>query len=111
MLNTPARNAMATASPVMMSGVARTRVPDPIAYHDPNDPRIRASVAEATSRPAARSNPPTHNVIPAMRPTAIQREERRRVVTLVSPERELAAKRGESPDRGDAQCRSDRENG
>src|SRR3954471_24859659 len=38
MLNTPARNAIATASPARISGVARTSVPDPNAYHEPNAP-------------------------------------------------------------------------
>src|SRR5262245_20416846 len=38
MLNTPALNAMAVASPVSINGVARTSVPDVSAYHDPNEP-------------------------------------------------------------------------
>src|ERR1051325_6525666 len=49
MLKTPARNAIATARPVRMSGVARTSVPDENAYHDPKPPFTSAASARSTS--------------------------------------------------------------
>src|SRR3954469_3904267 len=58
MLNTPARKATATASPVRISGVARTSVPDPIAYHEPSDPLTSAVSARDKSNPLAASNAP-----------------------------------------------------
>src|SRR4051812_39062579 len=64
MLNTPARNATATARPVRISGVARTSVPEPNAYHEPNAPESRArSASPITSRypnRSAREQPANH---------------------------------------------------
>src|SRR5689334_8932290 len=45
MLNTPARNAIATANPVRTSGVARTSVPDAKAYQEPTEPLQSAAAA------------------------------------------------------------------
>ncbi len=45
MLSTPARKAIATASPVRMSGVARTRVAETMAYSEPSDPCQNAASA------------------------------------------------------------------
>src|ERR1043165_8351663 len=60
MLNTPARNAMATASPVRISGVAWTRVPDPNAYHDPNAPARSARRASPITLRAGAGAPETN---------------------------------------------------
>src|SRR5580693_3279120 len=57
MLRTPARNAMATANPVRMSGVARTRVAETIAYSDPSDPRQNAPSAWAILAVSATISP------------------------------------------------------
>ena len=75
MLNTPARKAIATASPVSTSGVARTSVPDPNAYQDPNAPVKSAVIARPTLAPVAASIPAvpsntTINVAATIQPAA-----------------------------------------
>src|SRR5579884_2519933 len=57
MLNTPARNAIATDSPVRISGVARTSVPDPNAYHDPKAPLKNARRASPIISRRRRDSP------------------------------------------------------
>src|SRR4051812_44761196 len=60
MLKTPARNATATARPVRMSGVARTSVPDPNAYHEPNAPARSARNASPIMSAREASSAVTH---------------------------------------------------
>src|ERR1051326_1452171 len=98
---------MATASPVRMSGVARTRVPEPIAYHEPKEPRSNASSAEVTSKPAAWSKAPTHRMIAAMRPAPNQRDPYRQAIPLMSREGKATSNACKPTDRGDAQRRPD----
>src|SRR6478672_2321407 len=51
MFRTPARKAIATATPVSISGMARTSVAEVNAYHDPNDPRQSAARPLLTEYP------------------------------------------------------------
>lgn len=55
MLNTPALKAIATAVPVSISGMTRTRVAEESAYQLPTDPRQSASSACVTTEPLAAS--------------------------------------------------------
>ena len=78
MLNTPARNAIATESPVRMTGVARTRVPDVMAYPEPIDPRTSAAIDGAASKPSTASSNGIPTTTPARASPARTNESQRR---------------------------------
>ena len=59
-----------------MSGVARTSVPDPNAYHEPNEPLTSARAARATSNPSAARVTAVPTMIAIASPGATQRARR-----------------------------------
>ena len=70
MFHTPARKAMATASPDRMSGTARTRVTEKRADGLPTVPRTMAPAACPGSNPPRRSATPATRTVTSTAPTA-----------------------------------------
>src|SRR5687768_10559968 len=100
MLNAPARKASASPSPMMISGTARTRVAEVIAYQEPNAPDQSArnagpdSYPDSSSPAASANNPARSAAAPTTHPDG--RTEPQPPASMSAPSSSLVAPAGPS---------------